>query len=110
MAADGEVTFDPVSRSVLVKVSGFGASFWRRGHRAMMEQAGSYNEPVVWAHSPGRGQLSRGEAVRDNWLRFKLSDADYRQLAGEGASAVVVVDRGSGRIMGVRLGRSRSAF
>jgi hypothetical protein len=35
--------------------------------------------------------------------RFKLSDADYRQLAGEDLSAIVTVDRGSGHILGVRL-------
>jgi len=45
--------------------------------------------------------------VRDGWLRFKLSDADYRQLSGEGLSAIVTVDRkAAGCILGVKfLGR-----
>jgi hypothetical protein len=52
-----------------VKVSGFGASFWRRGHAAMMqyEEAGRYRS-TVWAHGPGRREIARGEAVRDGWL------------------------------------------
>jgi hypothetical protein len=104
MAVDGETTHDPATRSVLVRVSGIGASFWRRGHAAMMqaEEAGRYGARSVWAHAPGRREVARGEPVRDGWLRFKLSDADYRQLAGEGLSAVVVVDRQAGQILGVK--------
>jgi hypothetical protein len=36
-------------------------------------------------------------------LRFKLSDADYRQLPGEGLSAIVTVDRQAAQILGVKL-------
>src|SRR5829696_4900164 len=82
LACDAAVTFDPVSRSLLVKVSGFGASFWRRGHAAMLaaEEAGRYwAAPTVYAHAPGRRDIARGEPVRDGWLRFKLNDADYRR-------------------------------
>jgi hypothetical protein len=38
--------------------------------------------------------------VQDGWLRFRLSDTDYRQLAGEGRSAIVTVDRDAGHILG----------
>jgi hypothetical protein len=111
LACDGETAHDPVSRSVLVKVSGFGASFWRRGHRAMVEadESGRYwDARTVWAHSAGRREIARGEPVRDGWLRFKLSDADYRQLAGmPDLSAIATVDRATGRIMGVKFARSR---
>ena len=108
LACDGETAHDPVSRSLLVKVSGFGASFWRRGHAAMLaaEEAGRYGAPTVRAHAPGRRDIARGEPVQDGWLRFKLSDADYRQLAGEGLSAIVTVDRKTSRIPGVKF-RSR---
>jgi hypothetical protein len=95
LACDGETVHDPVSRSVLVKVSGFGASFWRRGHSAMLEaeEVRRYAD-TVWASGAGRYEIARGEAVRDGWLRFKLSDADYRQLAGmPGLSAIATVDR-----------------
>ena len=109
MAVDGETTHDPATRSVLVRVSGVGASFWRRGHAAMMqaEEAGRYGARSVWAHAPGRREIARGEPVRDSWLRFQLSDADYRQLAGDpDVHAIAVVDRKTSRIMGVKfLGR-----
>jgi hypothetical protein len=41
------------------------------------------------------------------WVRFQLSDADYRQLAGDpDVHAIAVVDRKTSRIMGVKfLGR-----
>ena len=75
------------------------------------EEAGRYAD-TVWASGAGRNEIARGEAVRgeavrDGWLRFKLSDADYRQLAGmPGLSAIATVDRATGRIMGVKfLGR-----
>jgi hypothetical protein len=106
LACDGQVTFDPASRSLSVRVSGFGGSFWRRGHAAMLqaEETGPYYAaPTVWAHAPGRREIVRGEPVRDGWLRFKLNDADYRQLSGrQNLSAIVTVDREAGTILGVR--------
>jgi hypothetical protein len=106
LACDGQVTFDPASRSLSVKVSGLGATFWRRGHAAMMaaEEAGRYYAaPTVWAHGAGRREIARGEPVRDGWLRFKLSDADYRRLSSTpDLSAIVTVDREAGRILGVK--------
>jgi hypothetical protein len=67
MAVDGETTHDPATRSVLVRVPRVGASFWRRGHAAMMqtEEAGRYGPRSVWAHAPGRRDIARGEPVRD---------------------------------------------
>jgi len=110
LACDGETAHDPVSRSVLVKVSGFGASFWRRGHAALLaaEESGRYwDARDVVAHAPGRREIGRGEPVDGGWLRFTLSDSDYRQLAGEGLSAIVTVDKEAGRILGVKF-RNRS--
>jgi hypothetical protein len=41
--------------------------------------------------------------VRDNWLRFKLSDADYLRLSSTpGLATIVVVDRQARQILGVR--------
>jgi hypothetical protein len=58
---------------------------------------------TVWASRPDRYEIARGEPVRDGWLRFKLNDADYRQLTGNGGlSAIATVDRATGRIMGVK--------
>jgi hypothetical protein len=73
------------------------------------EEAGRYSRaPTVWAHGAGRREIARGEPVRDGWLRFKLSDADYLQLAGEGLSAIVTVDRDAAQILGVKFRRRES--
>jgi hypothetical protein len=69
---------------------------------AAAEEAGRYVAPTVYAHAPGRREISRSEAVRDGWPLFQLSDADYRQLTGEVLSAIVTVDRNAGHILGVR--------
>jgi hypothetical protein len=108
MAVGGETTHDAATRSVLVRVSGVGASFWRRGHAAMMqaEEAGRYGSQSVYAHAPSRRDIARGEPVRDGWLRFKVDDATYQQFAGEDLSAIATVDRATGRMMAVKfLGR-----
>jgi hypothetical protein len=70
------------------------------------EEAGRY-ALTVWAHAPGRREIARGEPVRDGWLRFKLSDADYRRLVGTpDLAAIVTVDLQAGQILGVKfLGR-----
>lgn len=94
LACDGVTTHDPATRSVLVKVSGVGATYWRQGHAALFaaQESGRYwGAPQVYAHGPGRREIAKGEPVCDGWIRFRLSDADYRQLAGEGLSAVVVL-------------------
>ena len=105
LACDAATTHDPATRSVSVKVSGsVGASFWRRGHASMLadDKAGRYVDPV-FASGAGRYEIARGEPVRDGWLRFTLSDADYRKLAGvPGLSAIATVDQASGRILAVR--------
>jgi hypothetical protein len=97
LACDGATTYDPATGSVLVKGSGVGASYWRRGHAALMqaETPGSVSEfsraaPTVRAHG------ARGEPVRDGWLRFKVDDATYRKLAGPDLSAIVTVDQAGG--------------
>jgi hypothetical protein len=62
MAVDAQVTHDPATGSLLVKVSGVGATFWRRGHAAMAaaEEAGRYwGAPSVYAHAPDRREIAR---------------------------------------------------
>jgi hypothetical protein len=110
LAVDGQVTHDPTTRSLLVKASGVGATYWRRGHAAMLkaEEAGRYSA-TVWAHAPGRREIARGEPVRDGWLKFRVDDSTYRQLAGApDLSAIVTVDRQAGQILGVRFLGGRS--
>ena len=105
LSVTGQVTFDPVTRSLLAKPAeaGLGSLLWRRGHEALMQSDGSLGGPSpVFARVAGRGEVGHGEAVRDGWLRFQLGDADYRALAREGVSAICTVDRQSGNILSVR--------
>ena len=47
--------------------------------------------------------------MRDEWLRFKLSDADYRRLVGApGLAAIVTVGRDAAQILGVKFRRRES--
>jgi hypothetical protein len=104
LAGDGVVTFDPVSRSLLVKAKPGDRVWplWQRGHRAWVAavQSGRYLEaPAVYPSG------ARGEAVRDGWLRFTFrgDDAVFRELAGApDLRAIVTVDRESAQILGVR--------
>ena len=104
--ATGQVTHDSVTRSLLVKPAerAWAWLIWQRGHTALMQHDGSINGPRPVFARLGHGDVGRGEAVRDGWVRFKLSDADYRQLAGESdLGAIVTVDRGTSRLFGVAL-------
>jgi hypothetical protein len=70
-----------------------------------MQNDGRNGAQTVYASAPGSRDIARGEPVRDGWLRFTLSDADYRRLA-DTPRAIVVVDRQAGQILGVKfLGR-----
>lgn len=105
LSVTGRVTHDPVTRSLLAKPAetGLGWLLWQRGHAAMMQDTGGVNgQPAVYARVARRGEVGRGEAVRDQWLRFQLDDPIYRQLAREGVSAICTVDRQTGNILAVR--------
>jgi hypothetical protein len=105
LSVTGQVTFDPVTQSLLTKPAetGLGSLLWRQGYQAMMRDDGSFGgPPAVYARVAGRGDVGRGEAVRDQWLRFQLDDPVYRQLAREGVSAICTVDRQTGNILAVR--------
>jgi hypothetical protein len=105
LSVTGRVTYDPVTRSLLAKPAeaGLGSLIWRQGHQALMEDDGSISgPPAVYARVAGKGEVGRGEAVRDQWLRFQLNDADYRALAREDVSAICTVDRQTGNILAVR--------
>ena len=87
-------------------MAGLGATYYRRGHAAMLkaEESGRY-VPSVWGRAAGVGEVGRSEPVADGWLRFKLDDATYRQLAGAVDSAIVTVDQKTNNILGVRFRR-----
>ena len=100
LSAVAQVTHDPATRSLLVKVNGVGATFWRRGHAALEMDA--YRERAVYAHARGRGEVGRGVAVQDGWLRFQVGDRVYRELTSRPLSAIATVDQQAGRILGVK--------
>jgi hypothetical protein len=102
LSATGKVTFDPVTRSVLVKPAqpGLASVIWRLGHLAMMNDA--YGPPAIYARL-GNREVGRGEAVRDGWLRFQLANDDYQHLAHQvGVHSILTVDRQTGAILAVR--------
>jgi hypothetical protein len=105
LSATGQVTFDPVTRSLLVRPAERGLAWliWQQGHQAMIRDDGGISGPrTVWARL-GNRDVGRGEAVRDGWLRFQVADADYRSLTRqEGVHAIVTVDRQAGTILAVR--------
>ena len=100
LSAVAQVTHDPATRSLLVKVSGVGATFWRRGHAALERDA--YKERAVYAHARGRGEVGRGVAVQDGWLRFAVDARVYRELTAKPLQAIATVDQRAGRILGVK--------
>jgi hypothetical protein len=105
LSVTGQVTHDPLSKSLFAKPAerGLGSLIWRAGHEALMKAEGRIGDPpAVYARVAGRGEIGHGEAVRDQWLRFKLADEDYRALAREGVSAICTVDRQTGHILAVR--------
>jgi len=95
LSVTGRVIHDPVTRSVSTKPAeaGLGSLIWRQGHEALMQGVGSIGGPRPVYARVGNKEISRGEPVRDQWLRFALDDADYRMLAREGVHAILTVDR-----------------
>ena len=83
-----------------MKVSGVGATFWRRGHAAL--ERDPYNAPSVFARARGRGEVGRGVAVQDGWLRFQVGDRVYRELTAKPLQAIATVDQQAGRILAVK--------
>ena len=113
LAADGVLSIDPDTRTLIVKpapdADGYAKSLWRTGHAALVkaEQTRGRSE-TVWAHSPGHYQVAYAMPGREATLRFKLGPDDYRELTNTpGLRAVVVVDRATSRILNVSFRGSR---
>ena len=114
LAADGVLSIDPDSKTLIVKpapdADGYAKLLWRTGHAAMVkaDQTRHGGSNTVWAHSPGHRQVAYATPGREATLRFKLGADDYRELTNTpGLRAVVVVDRGSSRILNVSFRGSR---
>jgi hypothetical protein len=108
VAGEGVVTHDPVTRSLLVKAKPGDRAwrYWRQGHQVLLAGGGygGRDVPAIYASGASRGDVARGEAVADGWLRFKIRDAAaYRELVGGPLpSAIVTVDRAAGCILAVK--------
>jgi hypothetical protein len=113
------VVLDDVGRAdeptLIVKpaeAGGYAALLWRQGYRALMqaEQYGRCGAPLVWAHGPGRREIAGGVPGEGGALRFTFprGESTYKQLVSTpGLRAIVVVDRATSRIMGVRFHHRR---
>jgi hypothetical protein len=114
LAADGVLSLDPDTRTVIVKpaadADGYAKLLWRTGHAAMVkaEQTRGRSSNTVWAHSPGHYQVAYATPGQEATLRFKLGLDDYREITNTpGLRAVVVVDRATSRILNVSFRGSR---
>ena len=111
LAATGEVLVDPFARTLNVRpaeMSGYAAVLWRQAHRELVEDEKfrrfGYSPPGVPAHTPSRREVAQGVPAPDGSLRFHfpLRDPAYKELVGKPLAAVVVLDRASGQILGVK--------
>ena len=111
MAVDGETTHDPATRSVLVRVSGVGASYWRRGHAALMqaEEAGSYVHGLCGRMRLAAARLREVSRCGMGGCGSSSATPTYRRLVGApGLAAIVTVGRDAAQILGVKFRRRES--
>jgi hypothetical protein len=109
------IVLDDVGRAdeptLIVKpaeAGGYAALLWRQGYRALMqaEQYGCCGAPLVWAHGPGRREIAGGVPGEGGALRFTFR-GESTYVSTPGLRAIVVVDRATSRIMGVRFHHRR---
>ena len=112
LAADGAVTVDAGSRTLVVRPArdarGLAKVLWAEGHRAQVEsqRKGIHGTaPTVWAAGAREARIVYGLAGDDGTMRFRFSlrDPVYKKLVSTpGLAATIVVDRESSHITSVR--------
>jgi hypothetical protein len=110
LVAAGSVSTVPDARTLVVRPAephGQVGRIWSWG----CEELADGEAPDVWAVDARRKrQLAPGRPGGDGSLRFSFSDATYNKLVGTpGLRASILVDRGNGWIMNVRLHHGRKA-
>lgn len=119
-AFDVAVSNDPGSRTLVVQAPqrhGHEAVLWRRGVRALLDgrvpdgSAATWEVYVrsaalpVWGHVGGRRGVCQGVPQEDGTVQFRFERGNpvYRELVSTpGLSAIATIDRGTGKIVGVR--------
>jgi hypothetical protein len=112
LAADGMVFIDPATRTLTVRpsdtASGYTRLLWKQGWQALRQaQESGYRSgvPDVWASAPGARQIAHGVPGEGGTLKFTFhtSQPAYSELVNKpGLSAIITVDRGTSRILGVK--------
>ena len=112
LAADGAVTVDAGSRTLVVRPArdarGLAKVLWAEGRRAQVEsqRRGIHGTaPTVWAAGAGQDKIRFGLPGHDGTMRFgfSLRDPSYKKLVStSGLAATIVVDRESSHILCVR--------
>src|SRR5829696_4234179 len=118
LAVDAVVVNDIATRTLVVKpakAGSYAGLLWREGHRKLMQadQGGrTYHDQIngnyardVWASGAGRREIARGKPAADGSLRFKFERGDPSYMALVSTpwlGAIVVVDRASSQILGVK--------
>jgi hypothetical protein len=77
---------------------------WTRGKPDSLAAYMRNDAPAPWASGAGQRQIARGVPGADGSLHFQFRRGDpvYKQLVSTpGLSAIITVDRGTSRILGV---------
>jgi hypothetical protein len=110
LATDGTVAIDPRTRTLTVKPApdarAYAKVLWAEGVRAQAEAPGYHGPPTVWANGGGETKIAHGVPTASGdalTFHFHPGHPQYTRLVGTpGLRAVIVVDRGSSRILSVR--------
>jgi hypothetical protein len=112
LAADGVVFNDVGARTLHVRLSdqasGYTKLLWQQGWQALRraEETGwRHGVTAVWASAPGARQIAHGLPGEGGTLKFTFhtSQPAYSALVSKpGLAAIVTVDRGTHRILGVK--------
>ena len=110
LAADGVVTIDAATRTLVVKPAPsarpYAKVLWDEGRQAQIQAMGRRHDdtPTVWANGAGRSQITYGTPGDNGTLRFRFHPAEqvYEDLVSTpGLAATIVVDRATSTIMTV---------
>ncbi|HEY6688335.1 MAG TPA: hypothetical protein VI094_19245 [Propionibacteriaceae bacterium] len=111
VVVDGTADIDIPSRTLAVRVSeresGYNRLWWREAHTALKaaEESGWRSHRAVYASAPGASDVAHATPGDYGMLlvRFQSGMQAFAELVGKpGLSALVSIDRSSGRFMGVR--------
>ena len=110
-AIDAVVVTDVASRSLGARLSetasGYQRMWWKTAHQSLKAavEDGWRNHPFVWASTPNADRVAHVEPADFSMLtvHFPVGVAGYAELISRpGLYAIAVVDRNSGRFLGLK--------